>query len=64
MAHLEEDSPRYGGGATLSHQASACSVLSPSLLLQGRMLRHDLYSMIHVPHLKAANAAELFLVSA
>src|SRR5260370_34985859 len=29
-------------------------------VLQGRMLRHDLYSMIHVPRLKDENAAELF----
>jgi hypothetical protein len=30
-------------------------------VLQGRMLRHELYSMIHVPRLKDENAAELFL---
>src|SRR5580692_5719070 len=29
--------------------------------LQGRMLRHQLYSMIHVPRLKHAKAAELLL---
>jgi hypothetical protein len=28
---------------------------------QRRMLRHQLYSMIHVPRLKDENAAELFL---
>jgi hypothetical protein len=28
---------------------------------QRRMLRHELYSMIHVPRLKDENAAELFL---
>src|SRR5215813_90850 len=30
-------------------------------VLQGRMLRHELYSMIHVPRLKDEYAAELFL---
>src|SRR5262245_16179697 len=30
-------------------------------VFQGRMLRHELYSMIHIPRLKDANAAELFL---
>src|SRR5215472_9066338 len=30
-------------------------------VLQGRMVRHELYSMIHVPRLKDENAAELFL---
>src|ERR1700722_8000868 len=30
-------------------------------VLQGRMLRHELYSMIQVPRLKDENAAELFL---
>src|SRR5260370_19300148 len=30
-------------------------------VLQGRMLRHELYSMIHVPRLKDENAAELLL---
>src|SRR5215472_2790478 len=30
-------------------------------VLQRRMLRHELYSMIHVPRLKDENAAELFL---
>src|SRR2546425_4287936 len=29
-------------------------------VLQGRMLRHELYSMINVPRLKDENAAELF----
>lgn len=35
--------------------------LENAAVLQGRMLRHELYSMIHVPRLKDANAAELFL---
>src|SRR5215469_6732767 len=30
-------------------------------VLEGGMLRHELYSMIHVPRLKHKNAAELFL---
>src|SRR5262249_17999842 len=30
-------------------------------VLQGRMLRHELYSMIHVPRLKAEYYADLFL---
>src|ERR1700751_2841881 len=30
-------------------------------VLQGRMLRNELYSMIHIPSLKHENAAELFL---
>src|SRR5260370_36625546 len=30
-------------------------------VLQSRMLRHELYSMIHVPRLKDEYAAELFL---
>src|ERR1700730_16053940 len=30
-------------------------------VFHGRMLRHELYSMIHVPRLKDENAAELFL---
>src|SRR5258708_15741318 len=30
-------------------------------VLQGRMLRHELYSMIHVPRFKDENAAEMFL---
>src|SRR5215472_11502840 len=30
-------------------------------VFQGRMLRHELYGMIHVPRLKDENAAELFL---
>src|SRR4030095_13414134 len=35
--------------------------LKNAAVLQGRMLRHELYSMIHVPRLKDENAAELFL---
>src|SRR5262245_56568789 len=35
--------------------------LENAAVLQGRMLRHELYSMIHVPRLKDENAAELFL---
>src|ERR1700751_4028528 len=30
-------------------------------VLHGRMLRHELYSMIHIPRFKNENAAELFL---
>src|SRR5271157_3982028 len=35
--------------------------LKNAAVLQGRMLRHELYSMIHVPRLKDENTAELFL---
>jgi len=35
--------------------------LENAAVLQGRMLRHELYSVIHVPRLKDENAAELFL---
>src|SRR5215475_6143970 len=35
--------------------------LENAAVLQGRMLRHELYSMIHVLRLKDENAAELFL---
>ena len=35
--------------------------LENAAVLQGRMLRHELYRMIHVPRLKDENAAELFL---
>jgi len=32
--------------------------LEHAAVLQGRMLHHELYSMIHVPRHKDANAAE------
>src|ERR1700741_3376792 len=35
--------------------------LENAAVFQGRMLRNELYSMIHVPRLKDENAAELFL---
>src|SRR6478672_5201916 len=35
--------------------------LENAAVLQGRMLRDELYSMIHVPRLEDENAAELFL---
>ena len=40
---------------------SRWSYLPQRPVLQGRMLRHELYSMIHVPRLKHAKAAELLL---
>ena len=35
--------------------------LPNAAVFQGRMLRHELYRMIHVPRLEDSDAAELFL---
>src|SRR6202161_2299381 len=49
--------------ACLHHfvQIRRWTYLENAAVLYGRMLRHELYRMIHVPRLKDENAAELFL---
>src|ERR1039458_5219773 len=42
-------------------QARRWPNVANAAVLQGRMLRHELHSMIHVPRFKDENAAELFL---